>query len=89
MEKVIDLKSREYNNYLKRLESASGKVSMTYLLKVGHPSLIVETDLTSRIVAIEPRGGPVIRVGSTLPDVGEVEYIDYVLGCGYTITFKK
>lgn len=42
-----------------------------------------------KIIAIEPRGGPELRVGIILEDAGEVEYIDYILGYGYTVTFKR
>nr|DAM02195.1 MAG TPA: hypothetical protein [Caudoviricetes sp.] len=89
MEKIIDLKSRDYNNYLKRWEKANGEESTTYLLKVEHPSLLVSTNEVGRHLSIEPRGGPVLRVGEALEGVGEVAYIDYVLGYGYVITFKE
>lgn len=88
MGKIITLKSREYNNYLKKLKSTSGKESATYLLKVGHPNLFVE-ESDNKIVAIDPMGGPELRVGSIIEEAGEIEAIDYILGYGYTVTFKK
>lgn len=89
MEEFIALKSRDYNNYLKQLKRTNGEESTTYLLKVEHPSLLVTTDEMGRNMSIEPRGGPVMKVGETLEGVGEVAYIDYVLGYGYAVTFKK
>ena len=89
MEEIITLKSREYKNYLKRLKSLKGFESRTYLLKVEHPNLIREENSMGKIIAIEPRGGPELRVGTSLEDAGEVEYIDYILGYGYTVTFKR
>lgn len=88
MEDTIVLKSRHFHNYLKKLKSVTGKESTTYLLKVEHPNLYVEED-SGKIIAIEPRGGPELRVGASLRDAGEVEYIDYILGYGYTVTFKR
>lgn len=89
MEEFIALKSRDYNNYLKQLKRTNGEESTTYLLKVEHPSLLVTTDEMGRNMSIEPRGGPAMKVGETLEGVGEVAYIDYVLGYGYAVTFKK
>jgi hypothetical protein len=89
MEEIITLKSREYKNYLKRLKSLKGFESRTYLLKVEHPNLIREEDPMGKIIAIEPRGGPCMKVGKALEGVGEIEFIDYTLGYGYTVTFKQ
>lgn len=89
MEEVIALKSREFNNYLKKLKSAKGEESTTYLLKVEHPNLWRTDDSLGKIVAIDPMGGPEIKVGESIEGAGIVEYIDYVTGYGYTVTFKK
>lgn len=89
MEEIITLKSREYQNHLKKLKSAKGLESTTYLLKVEHPTLYREDDDSGKIIAIEPRGGPELRVGAFLEGAGEIQYIDYILGYGYTVTFKQ
>lgn len=88
MEDIIVLKSRNFHNYLKKLKSATGKESTTYLLKVEHPNLYVEEDM-GKIIAIDPMGGPRMKVGEVLEGVGEIEFIDYTLGYGYTVTFKQ
>lgn len=89
MEKIITLKSREFNNYLKRLKSTKEEESTTYLLKVEHPNLWRTDDPSGKIVAIDPMGGPEIKVGEPVEGAGIVEFIDYVTGYGYTVTFKK
>lgn len=90
MEKNIDLNSRrDYNNYLKRLRSVNGEDSFTYLLITSHPSLQIETEKSGIIVAIEPRGGPKLRVGEFIPEAGAtIKFIDYAVGKGCCITFE-
>ena len=53
------------------------------------PSLRVCEPEKGKIEWIDPAGGPMIRVGETLDEVGlVVESIEFIEGQGWTITFK-
>lgn len=89
MEGIIKLKSKgEENNYLKRLVKPDGSESKTYVLKVSTPTINV-SKLSTGYEFIEPTGGPIIRVGSSLEEADvTVKTIDFTVGYGYTITFE-
>lgn len=89
MEEVITLNSRDgIKNYLKKLKSATGRESTTYLLKVEFPQVGISEDM-GKIVAMDPSGGPMMRIGDTIEGAGKIKSFDHILGYGFTVTFEK
>lgn len=84
---AIRLRSRYgVKNTLELLPDEGGK---TYLFKTDMPSLRVCEPEKGKIEWIDLAGGPMIRVGETLDEVGlVVESIEFIEGQGWTITFK-
>lgn len=83
MSEIIELKSIEEHNYLKKLRKVDNTESKTYVLKVSYPYIKVGEGY------IMPKGSPPIVVGEILEGTGmKVKSIDYVQSYGYTITFE-
>lgn len=76
------------NNYLVPLLDKEGNKTTTYKLELENPYVRAGYDGTDRYF-IDPSGGPMIKVGEVLPEVGkEVISINHVQNTGYVITFK-
>lgn len=89
MEEIIKLKSRyKEGNYLKKLPKPDGSESKTYVLKVDNPILGIGSIENGKRF-IDPSEGPMIVVGYKLEEADAVvKSIDFVEGCGWTITFE-
>ena len=89
MKDLIKLKSRGYEkNYLKKLKRPDDSESNTYVLKTDIPTLRVG-EVQGGNKFIDPSGGPMIVVGYELEEAkAVVKSIDFVEGCGWTITFE-
>lgn len=89
MEVTIKLKSRgDNNNYLKKMNKPDGQESKTYLLKTDSPNLR-SGNLENNSKFIDPSGGPMLVVGEFLEEANAtIKSIDYIIGYGYTVTFK-
>lgn len=90
MKDLIKLRSRGgAENYLKKLIKKGDSESLTYVLKTDIPYLRTG-EVANGKKFIDPSGGPMIVVGDYLEEADAVvESIDFVEGCGWTITFKK
>lgn len=89
MKDVIKLNCREgEKHYLKKLSKPDSQESKTYVLKLSN--YYVRVGKIDNSDFIDPSGGPMIIVGSSIPeaDGAIVKSIDFVMGYGYTITFE-
>lgn len=89
MDNIIKLKSRgDAINTLKIMPRADGSQSKTYVLKTNSHTLR-SGELENGAKFLDPVGGPMLIVGELLEEAGSIiKSIDYIIGFGYTITFK-
>ncbi len=88
MNDIIQLKlSTEEHNYLRKLPKLDGSESFTYKLCTSNPS--IEAGFLGNSKYIRPAGGPVITENDFLEEAEAiVDHVDYVLGYGYTVSFR-
>ena len=89
MNSVIKLNSRgEDNNYLEQLFTTNTNNSKSYLLKTKLSYRIIGNNF-DKPDAIDPAGGPMIRVGTILDEAQmKVKHIDIVKDLGAIITLE-
>lgn len=88
MDEIINLKSRNSKNYLKKLTPKDGGDSKTFRL-ITEELIVKVKDLEGGKLSIMPSGGPPITSGEILSEAGEVvQNINYIPDYGYVITFK-
>ena len=89
LKKLIKLKSRNSNNYLKLLTNISNTDSVAYLLQTQYPTIKVgylSIDNKDTLY-IEPSGGPTIYKGVEINNI-VVKDIQHCYGVGYIIIIK-
>lgn len=87
MNKLIQLKTRGENNYLKMLLTKDKEESKTFVLKVETPTLSTGYTETGKKF-INPASGPMMVVGEEVEGAGILKSIDCTMGYGYTLSFE-